>query len=110
MAKETTKHESNILVSAVRKLKQSRVIRSPRITEKATQIAEHNVYTFDVAVSATKNEIKEAVKVLYKVNPRRINVITIHKRNVVVRGKRGTENGGRKAMVYLNKGDKIEFI
>ena len=85
-------------------------IREPRITEKATQVAERNVYTFTVAPKASKTMIKEAIVKLYKVTPIKINVMNIKARAVVVRGKRGTQAGGRKAYVTLKKGDKIELV
>lgn len=82
----------------------------PRITEKATQVAENNVYTFNIAPTATKTQVKEAVQKLYKVTPLKVNVVKIRARKVFVRGKRGVTAGGRKAYVYLKKGDKIELM
>jgi large subunit ribosomal protein L23 len=87
-----------------------KVLVSPRITEKATQVAENNVYTFNVVPSATKIQVKEAIIALYKVTPIKVNIMKIRARKVFVRGKRGTEAGGRKAYVYLKKGDKIELM
>ncbi len=86
------------------------LIKKPRITEKTTQVANGNVYTFDVAPRATKTQIKEAVFKLYKVTPVKVNVVTIKQRQVFVRGKKGTQAGGRKAYVTLKKGDKIELM
>jgi large subunit ribosomal protein L23 len=87
-----------------------RVIMKPRVTEKSTQVAEGNVYTFNIAPNATKIEVKDAIKAMYKVTPMKVNVVKIKQRRVVVRGKRGLQAGGRKAYVYLKKGDKIELI
>ncbi len=86
------------------------IIKNPRITEKASLSAEQNVYTFDIASSANKTEIKKAIFTLYKVKPVKVNVLTIPKKNIMSKGKAGTRGGGRKALVYLKKGDKIEFI
>lgn len=86
------------------------LIKRPRITEKATMIAAGNVYTFNVDPRATKTEIMTTIKTLYKVTPVKVNMITIKQRNVIRRGKKGKEAGGKKALVYLKKGDKIEFI
>ena len=86
------------------------VILNPRITEKATMLAEQSVYTFNVAIRATKSEVEKAIKELFKVTPKKVRMITIRSRKVVVRGKRGTQAGGKKALVYLKKGDKINFI
>lgn len=86
------------------------IIKNPRITEKASFGIEQNVYTFDISDGANKTEIKKAIFSLYKVKPLRINVLNVPKKNVMFKGKKGVKSGGRKALVYLKKGDKIEFI
>ncbi len=87
-----------------------KLIKNPRITEKASFAAEQNVYTFNVSVDATKNEVKKAIFALYKVNPVKVNVLSFPAKQIVKRGKKGVKQGGKKAFVYLKKGDKIEFI
>ena len=86
------------------------IIKNPRITEKATFSAEHNVYTFDITQSANKTEIKKAIFALYKVHPVKVNVLPVPKKSIMSKGKAGVRGGGRKAFVYLKKGDKIEFV
>jgi large subunit ribosomal protein L23 len=88
----------------------STIIKNPRVTEKASFASEQNVYTFDISSSANKTEIKKAVFTLYKVHPIKVNVLNIPKKNIMSKGRAGTKGGGRKAFVYLKKGDKIEFI
>lgn len=88
-----------------------KLIKKPRITEKAATSAEaNNVYTFEVAQSANKTELKKAIFVLYKVKPVKINILTIPRKEIMSKGKAGVKSGGKKALVYLKKGDKIEFI
>jgi large subunit ribosomal protein L23 len=82
----------------------------PRVTEKASFAAEQNIYTFNVAPSANKNEIKKAIFALYKVKPVKVNVLPVPKKNITFKGRSNTKGGSRKALVYLKKGDKIEFI
>jgi len=84
-----------------------RILIRPRVTEKSTINAENNVYVFDVAVDANKFQIKEAVNHLYKVEPVKVNVVTIPAKRIVYRGKKGVKSGGKKAYVYLKDGDKI---
>lgn len=86
------------------------IIKNPRITEKAALLSEVGCYTFDVALAATKNEIAQAVKAQYKVTPVSIRTVNTPKKTVFRRGKMGTTGGGRKAYVYLKKGDKIEVL
>ena len=89
------------------------VLLNPRITEKASLLAEKNVYTFDVAKNTTKSEIAKAIKAAYKVTPLKVTTVTIQKKSTNPRGRRGkpgTTGGGKKAYVYLKKGDKIEVL
>ena len=86
------------------------VLIRPRITEKASRLGEQNVYTFDVAKSATKSDVALAISAVYKVTPLRVRMVTIPAKRVVVRGIPGTKAGGKKALVYLKKGEKIDFV
>jgi large subunit ribosomal protein L23 len=104
------KSEGSVAKNAVYIKDVSSVIVRPRITEKATKVAEGNVYTFDITPNASKTQVKEAIVKLYKVTPLKVNVMKIRARKVFVRGKRGVTAGGRKAYVFLKKGDKIELM
>ena len=87
----------------------SHVLMRPRITEKATAAALMSVYVFDVAPRATKKEISEAVLKYYKVQPRMVRVVSVPEKKVrnSRTGARGTKQGGKKAYVYLTKGETI---
>ena len=85
------------------------VLRNPRVTEKGTMHAEQSVYLFDVAPNATKHSIAQAVFALYRVKPRMVRVVTVpskRKRNSRT-GRSGVKQGGKKAYVYLKKGETI---
>ncbi len=89
------------------------ILKNPRITEKAAILSGVNAYTFDVANDATKSEIIKAVKTLYKVTPtavRTLKVPSAPKAPKGRRGKPGATSAGKKAYVYLKKGDKIEVL
>lgn len=86
------------------------IIKNPRITEKASFAQEQNIYTFDVERGANKTEIKKAILSLYKIKPLKVNILPVPKKKTMSRGKLGSKGGGRKALVYLKKGDKIEFV
>jgi large subunit ribosomal protein L23 len=85
-------------------------IKDPRVTEKASNVFEQNIYTFNVDASANKKEIKKAIFSLYKVKPTKVNILPIPYKNIISKGKKGVRGGGKKAVVYLKKEDKIEFI
>ncbi len=87
----------------------STIIKNPRVTEKASFNFEKNVYTFDVMKSATKSDIKKAIFALFKVNPVRVNVVSIPKQETKFKGRVSMKDGGKKAYVYLKEGDKIEI-
>lgn len=85
------------------------IVRNPRITEKATVLSEaQNAYSFDVAPNANKNLIARAIKTIYNVIPEKIRTINVASKTRFVRGRTGSVPGGKKAIVYLKKGDKIE--
>lgn len=86
------------------------VIANPRITEKAAYAADKNVYTFDVAPRAGKLEVVKAIQSIYKVTPIRVNILAIPTKRVFRQKHTGVKGGGKKAYVYLKKGDKIEFV
>lgn len=90
------------------KAKYANIILRPRITEKATLVAEKNVHAFEVASDATKKQVMEAIKAFYKVSPIRINIVKNPAKAVFVKGKKGYKAGVKKAYVFLKKGDKLE--
>ncbi len=89
-----------------------RILRAPRITEKATYAIERRVYVFDVAVDATKRDIMNAVQAVYGVVPVKVNTVRVQPRVKIsrTRRRRGTVSGYKKAHVYLKEGDKIDLL
>lgn len=87
----------------------SHILKSPRITEKATMHQEAGVYTFDVAPNATKRLVSQAVSALYNVVPKKVRIVTIATKQTrsARTGTRGVTRGGKKAYVYLKSGETI---
>lgn len=108
--KTETKAAAPAAISSVRSATTALLTR-PRITEKATASALGSVYVFDVAGNATKRDIIAAVIALYKVTPRKVAIAAIPKKSVrsMRTGIRGTKGGGKKAYVYLAKGETISI-
>ena len=87
----------------------STILKHARITEKASMHQGLGVYTFDIARSASKRDVIQAVRALYKVTPRMVRVVsvTVKSRRNARTGKIGMTGGGKKAYVYLKKGETI---
>jgi large subunit ribosomal protein L23 len=84
------------------------VILGPRVTEKSAYSAEKNTYVFNVAMSANKIQVKQAIKEMYKVTPTAVNIVVAKPLQVTFRGRKGTQSAFKKAYVTLKKGDTIE--
>jgi len=89
-----------------------RILKSPRITEKAAYMTVQGAYVFEVAQDATKRDVIAAVHALYKVTPRKVNMVRKKPRAYVARfrNRRGMKVGMKKAYVFLKKGDKIDIV
>jgi large subunit ribosomal protein L23 len=84
-------------------------ILSPIITEKATQLSEHNKVVFRVSGDATKPEIAEAVENLFKVNVVKVNTINVKGKTKRFRGREGQRSDVKKAIVTLAEGQSIDI-
>ena len=87
------------------------ILRAPWFSEKALISTEKGIYTFMVSPRATKAEIAAAIKEIYKVEPRKVCVVNLPGKKKTMRTKRGVgfRSARRKASVYLNAGDTIQF-
>jgi large subunit ribosomal protein L23 len=84
------------------------VIRKPIITEKATMASENGAVVFEVAIDATKPQIKSAVEGLFGVKVKAVNT-TITKGKVKrFRGQLGKRKDVKKAYVTLEEGNTID--
>lgn len=88
------------------------VLVSPRITEKGTAVTAQDAYVFNVARSANKREIAQAIEETFKVTVRAVRTVFVPSKKVMTRntGRYGKTASGKKAYVYLKKGDKIDLI
>ena len=87
------------------------IIHAPWFSEKSLIVTEKGIYTFEVPKRATKADIASAIKEIYEVEPRAIRIVNLPRKRKAMRTKRGigTRAARRKAYVYLNKGDTIQF-
>ena len=84
------------------------IVRSPVITEKSTIMSEQNKVMFNVARTASKPEIKEAVEALFGVKVKAVNTL-LHKGKVKrFRNTIGRQSDVKKAIVTLEDGQSID--
>ena len=84
-------------------------ILAPLITEKATQLSDHNKLVFKVALDATKEEIAQAVEELFKVNVVKVNTLIQKGKTKRFRGRPGRRSDIKKAIVTLREGQSIDI-
>lgn len=84
------------------------VIRSPVVTEKSTLASEHGQVVFDVAIDATKTQIKEAVEALFAVKVKAVNTLVRKGKVKRFRQELGTRKDVKKAIVTLVEGQSID--
>jgi len=82
---------------------------SPVITEKATSLSEFNKIVFKVHKGANKNSIKKSIEKIFKVNVVKINTINLKGKTKIVKGKKSSRPGYKKAIVTLKKGQSIDL-
>jgi large subunit ribosomal protein L23 len=85
------------------------LVRAPVVTEKATNISEHNQVTFRVPVDADKRAVKAAVEGLFKVKVTAVNTILVKGKTKRFRGRPGQRSDYKKAIVTLAEGSKIDI-
>lgn len=88
-----------------------RILIEPRMSEKATRIADaHRQFVFKVLSDATKPEIKAAVETLFKVEVVGVQVLNVRGRCKTFRRTTGVRPGWKKAFVKLKPGYDIDFM
>jgi len=87
------------------------IVRRPLITEKGTDITtDHNGYTFLVAPTANKAQIKGAIQELFKVTVLDVRTMTRHGKTKGSRGRRFRRPDWKRAVVTLAEGETVEFL
>jgi large subunit ribosomal protein L23 len=84
------------------------LIRKPIITEKATLASEAGAVVFEVAIDATKPQIKEAIETLFNVKVKAVNTTVTKGKTKKFRGKPGRRKDVKKAYVTLAEGAAID--
>ena len=90
----------------------SQIIKNSLISEKAYKNMEQAIYTFLVDKVATKKDVALAVKKYFNVEVVKVNISTVpSKGKRVNKTRKFTQvGGGKKAIVWLKKGQNIEIL
>ncbi|MBX4190050.1 50S ribosomal protein L23 [Candidatus Parcubacteria bacterium] len=94
--------EEIAIVSAV-----GSVLKSFYVSEKSARLMDINQYTFRVAKSANKNEVRKQVEKMYDVHVERVAILNMPKKARNVGKNAGFKSGFKKAIVTLREGDSI---
>jgi large subunit ribosomal protein L23 len=86
------------------------ILIEPVLSEKANQMRDEGKYVFKVVQSATKIQIKEAVRKLFNVNPISCNVMNVGGKPKRLRYRKGYTSNWKKAIVRLPKDEKISIF
>ena len=89
------------------------IILNPHVTEKASDLSEKGVYAFNVNMRANKDQVIRAVFTFFKVTPVKVAMLVQkpkYSRNPRTNRVQVKKAAYKKALVYLKKGDKIEFV
>ncbi len=85
------------------------ILKAPIITEQTTKLIEgFNKYTFKVAKTANKVEIKKAVEEIFNVDVISVNTINMKPKKKRVGKYEGYTQAYKKAVVQLVEGQKID--
>src|SRR5574344_2117510 len=86
------------------------ILRRPIISEKAAKLSENNGIVFEVAVSATKEDVARAVQAIYNVKPTKVNIVVTKGKVKTFRGRStGTQRTVKKAYVSLPADAKLDL-
>ena len=84
------------------------LIKKPIITEKATMASENGAVVFQVAMDASKPQIKEAVEAVFGVKVKAVNTVVTKGKVKRFRGRPGVRSDVKKAYVMLEAGNSID--
>ena len=87
-----------------------KVLKSPHIAEKSTDLLGNNQYVFKVWPRANKVETKKAIESLFKVDVVGIQIVNLPKKRRRLGRTEGFTKGYKKAIVRIREGQKIEIL
>ena len=86
------------------------IIIRPIVTERSFDMMAENKYTFEVAKTANKYQIRDAIEELFDVRVTSVNTLNVKPKTKRVRYVAGKTRTWKKAIVTLAEGDSIEIF
>jgi large subunit ribosomal protein L23 len=86
------------------------VIRRPLVTEKSVMDRALSRYAFEVARTASKHAVREAVEKYFKVKVSKVRTMRVLGKRRRVGSSVGMSSDWKKAIVTLEKGQKIDVL
>jgi large subunit ribosomal protein L23 len=86
------------------------ILRRPIVTEKSTLLQEQGRYAFEVAVRATKHDIKRAVETAFGVNVVKVNTMNVKGKPKRFGPRLVMQKSWKKAIVILAPGETITIF
>ena len=86
------------------------IIIRPIVSEKSYEMIGQNRYTFEVAKTASKPQIAQAVSEIFGVTVTNVNTLNVTGKPRRVRFAKGKTRDWKKAMVTLKAGDTIDLF
>ncbi|NRO30123.1 50S ribosomal protein L23 [Lactobacillus helveticus] len=77
------------------------IILRPVITEKSTNLMDDKKYTFDVLLTATKTQVRNAVEEIFDVKVKNVNIMNVRGKDKRVGRYTGKTARRRKAIITL---------
>ncbi len=88
-----------------------KVLLEPHVSEKSSIVGDkYNQVVFKVVPDATKNEIKQAVEMLFEVNVDSVQVTNVKGKTKRTNAGMGRRKNWKKAYIRLQAGQDINFI
>ncbi len=110
--KTTTKKDGKVLPTKAAKGQAGnsyRLLLSPKVSERAAELASKNVYVFNVPVTAEKIAIANSVEQLYGVKVEKVRTARGEGKPIYRGHKKGRRNQWKKAFVSVKKGQTIDL-
>jgi large subunit ribosomal protein L23 len=86
------------------------IIRRPVVTEKSTLLQDEDRYTFEVATTATKHQVKEAVEEAFSVDVLKVNTMMVRRKRRRLGPRFTTSKSWKKAVVQIAPGQTITIF